>query len=787
MGDSLARFLTWSVKRIGQRTLLQLACLWAIQANISLALSSLTRGLDAWSLLWPALWALIAGWLLARSAWRGAISAVILIGLGSLAAWMTAAGALLDLLLAAAATFQALRAWDAALLLPALAGLSDSIQAVVQAVSAWVAGSKNEHLLALTFLWAWIVWLLAAWSAWAVRRLGNSLLAALPTGVILAASLSYTRANPLLIAPFLAVTLLLICLLEFNRQQTRWQDQRLDYSDELAFDAAFSASAAVLAVLIGSALLSFISIRGFGAYISRLVAEPNRRLAQAADALGLEPVRDQGGGLGSLSGLYQQAAGQASLPRRHLLGSGPELSRQAVMTVQTDDPQAGPHPAYYWRALTYDVYTGQGWETSAIQWIQARARQLAGTADAAAALELITNQPATRRLRQTVTLRPAVTGVVHVAGSLYRLDRQASLALRSDQDLFAASLDSSIFTAESFLRIPDRQALLVSGVDYPAWIAERYLQLPAKLPPRLQTLAREIAASAATPYEKASAIESYLRRIPYTLDLDAPPRDRDVVDYFLFDLRTGYCDYYATSMVVLLRSLGIPARLVVGYAAGSYQSSQNHYLVTEADAHSWPEAYFPAIGWVEFEPTGSRPSIPRLQNAAQAGLAVQPPSPNNPASGQLILTALAWIGGAAGLLALLPVAWSFLEERRLSRMPPLESITAIFDRLRRQAKRLQVPILPGMTPAEYSLALAERLSNLEGKERAAESRASARTELGAIADGYARSIYSASPPTTADQQAVLGSWKRLRTRLLRAWARRLRSRLPLFSRQNTPQ
>ena len=99
------------------------------------------------------------------------------------------------------------------------------------------------------------------------------------------------------------------------------------------------------------------------------------------------------------------------------------------------------------------------------------------------------------------------------------------------------------------------------------------------------------------------AIEAYLRTISYTLDVPAPPLDRDVADYFLFDLRRGYCDYFATAMVVLARSVGIPARLVTGYASGGYDVISAQFVVLEKDAHSWVEVYFPSYGWVEFEPT----------------------------------------------------------------------------------------------------------------------------------------------------------------------------------------
>jgi transglutaminase-like putative cysteine protease len=112
-----------------------------------------------------------------------------------------------------------------------------------------------------------------------------------------------------------------------------------------------------------------------------------------------------------------------------------------------------------------------------------------------------------------------------------------------------------------------------------------------------------------TPYDRARAIEQYLRTFPYSLDVPHPPPDQDLVDYFLNDLRKGYCDYYASAMVVLARAAGIPARLAIGYANGTYDLNSRRFLVTEADAHSWVEVFFPNIGWVAFEPTAGRPAL----------------------------------------------------------------------------------------------------------------------------------------------------------------------------------
>ena len=165
------------------------------------------------------------------------------------------------------------------------------------------------------------------------------------------------------------------------------------------------------------------------------------------------------------------------------------------------------------------------------------------------------------------------------------------------------------YKAESLVLNVSAQDLRKSPSVYPAWVRNQFLALPDSVPERVLALARDLTASEPTAYDRALAIQNYLREYPYTLDISAPPAGRDVTDYFLFDLKQGYCDYYATSMVVLARAAGLPARLVAGYANGSYNVERAQYVVTENYAHSWVEIYFANIGWVEFEPTSSQPVI----------------------------------------------------------------------------------------------------------------------------------------------------------------------------------
>ena len=193
------------------------------------------------------------------------------------------------------------------------------------------------------------------------------------------------------------------------------------------------------------------------------------------------------------------------------------------------------------------------------------------------------------------------------------------------------------------VEIPDatEQDLATAGTDYPNWLRPyRGLfggnQAPSTAA-RISALARQVTAGAANPYEQAKAIELYLRGdYRYTLSPPSPAPGQDPILAFLFDSKAGYCQYFATAMADLLRSLGIPTRLVNGYGSGSFDPKLNAWVVKETDAHTWVESYFPGSGWIPFEPTpdGRYFSIPRALPpvlAGEAGAPASAPTPADPA------------------------------------------------------------------------------------------------------------------------------------------------------------
>ena len=146
------------------------------------------------------------------------------------------------------------------------------------------------------------------------------------------------------------------------------------------------------------------------------------------------------------------------------------------------------------------------------------------------------------------------------------------------------------------------ELLRAAGTDYGDEIRAHYLQLP-QLDARIAPLARQIVGRSTNPYDQAKLIEAYLRsHYSYTLDLSNTP-PTDPLATFLFQRRAGHCEYFATAMTVMMRTLGVPTRYINGFLPGEYNSVGGDYIIRASDAHSWVEVFFPGYGWLTFDPT----------------------------------------------------------------------------------------------------------------------------------------------------------------------------------------
>lgn len=278
----------------------------------------------------------------------------------------------------------------------------------------------------------------------------------------------------------------------------------------------------------------------------------------------------------------------------------------------------------YWRMASYDTFDGDGWT----QRPGASRRVDCGEA-------LRVGGPGYKQLDIAVRILEGVS-FTQLLAPLFPAKVCAGSALVSfETDSLAFIVDTPLpagsrYTVSSIIEQYSMQDLRAASADYPREIRERYLQLPQGTPSRIRELALSVTAGASNDFDRAKKIEAFLGRsgeYPYTLEPPPTPKGRNGVDYFLFDIKRGYCSYFASAMAVLLRSIGIPSRVASGFAPGKWNASTRSVALHPMEAHAWVEVYFPGYGWVEFEPTGGGPAQPELTTSGRAENPASMPPP----------------------------------------------------------------------------------------------------------------------------------------------------------------
>ena len=286
------------------------------------------------------------------------------------------------------------------------------------------------------------------------------------------------------------------------------------------------------------------------------------------------------------------------------LGQAPNLGDRVVMTVEAPS-------GHFWRAVTYDFYTGAGWRTT--------------ESDKADKISLPTADRESYQARFDIIVPHS--NILFAANEPQKVDVPYQFYTGADKT-YSTSLHAlnrsqaaGTYTVTSLVSTADKQTLRKVTATYTDYIKGKYLQLPSTVPPRVRALAHSLLDNIPNAYDKAEALETFLRSPPYSYSpqVKPTPPGKDPIEYFLFDLRQDFCEYFASAMVVMLREAGVPARLVEGFTTGTYDSASNAYVVKEQDAHAWVEVYFPQYGWIEFEPTPSQPPFPRVDNSTESG------------------------------------------------------------------------------------------------------------------------------------------------------------------------
>lgn len=628
--------------------------------------------------------------------------------------------------------------------------------------SQWLAiasgGGESHDALIFLAAMAVLVWWLGYAMGWAIFRRASAWWAVVLAALPLTINRYYgPSALDQYLVLFIVFSLLLVIRVELHRRQRGWQRARLRFDPSQGWDylrdgLLFSLLALFLAWW---APLLPSDVSAAGESYTEIVRRPWQAIQAEVDRL-----------FHALRG-YRSEGFLAFYGERHDLRGGIDLKGDVIMRVRAKGGR-------YWRAMVYHTYDGRGWSNTDEQF---------ALAEAGDPLPREGEYNMRQTLQQAIALAVPSGGQLFAASQPVEFDRPVEARLsfidspqNSQAAVTAINTRPPLGPGDSYqvlssLTIADFQSLRGAGTEYPDWVRQRYLQLPQKLPQRVVDLASRITADSDNPYDKAAALESYLRRIVYNERIPNPPPGRDLVDWFLFDLRQGYCDYYASAMVVMARSMGIPARVAVGFARGEYDPAEGIYTVRAWDAHTWVEIYFPGYGWVEFEPTAAEPSIDRplprplqdLTGGGQPGGELTEPRFREQEflEDEGIPVLAGQSGGndfrlvVLGFLLAFPFAggllWWLALAREVSGLPPAERAyrSMVF-----YARKMGVVPRGSQTPLEYASTVSRALPE-------------ASEEIARIADLFAAERFQLGGLAEVDIVNIERAWSRLRWALWR--------------------
>jgi transglutaminase-like putative cysteine protease len=743
---------------------------------LAYGVSASVRNTDTGNFFWICLLSASISYRLGKSRWNGIQASVGTAALGVLFIWILGARLtqpLLDLGEAALSILPQIipsirnRApIDATSIIETWTVIAQTSNALLTRLYTWIYGFDKgitiNDLLIQNMVWVLILWLCSAWMGWFAEK-RNAMASLLPAIFLLAAITSYSEYKIDSLWIMVLLLLLLMGIWNYKIHKLHWEKRRIDYSDSVRVDNAQAVILLTLAVGAASIMTPSFSWQDIFDYLRE------SRSSKTAEMLGIQEPRATG---------QPSGAQNPSMPRDHLLTGGDANSEEIVMTIKTGEfPPIADQiltidvPHYYWRSTIYDQYASTGWVTSSVssQKISAHTPLIPGLLNG-------------YRIVQLDVQMTMPQGRLYWSGILFSTDIPFTARWRirppSDlfaeqstllqADMFAASSNDVVYQADVYIPMPTITELRAASTDYPEEISAHYLTLPRALPERVHELAREITDGRSNPYDKSKAIESYLRtNYPYDLDIPAPPEGRDAADYFLFDLQKGYCDYYATAMVVLARSAGIPSRFVSGYSPGSYDAPNAQYVVRELNAHSWVEIYFPEIGWVEFEPTAALPEIERTQQIIPI-----PENQTNEESASQLLTRfrlekiLLWVSPVAGIFVMVFLYFVLIERWLYLRLAPEAAIERIYQKFYLAGRPLAGEWTRAETSSEYLHKLVNNLNGIGGQFPFMKLLDKLKNNAVSLTEIYQLTLFAYYHVDKMEANAAWHTWTRLRRQLV---------------------
>ncbi|MGH8978988.1 MAG: transglutaminaseTgpA domain-containing protein, partial [Acidimicrobiia bacterium] len=424
------------------------------------------------------------------------------------------------------------------------------------------------------------------------------------------------------------------------------------------------------------------------------------------------------------------APGSLRASRELDMTSRPRLSERVVFTVDAPRPE-------FWRGELFDQFNGRTWSRSD------DSRRLLPRRGNTQTVFLDPHDEAAQRgteTRQTFRIETAYSQVVFAAPSAVEVEADSLLLGRPDG---TALVNGGGFGKDAVYSVTSRSSLATeadlrsASSDVPAEVRDRYAAAP-ETTGRVRALAEEITAGLPTTYDKVRAIEAWLAgNTQYSVDAPLSPKGVDVVDHFLFETRLGWCEQVSSSLAVLARSVGIPARLATGFVPGAKDGLSGRFVVRERDAHAWTEIYFAGIGWQGFDPTASVPL------AGEAGSARSWIEYLRAHALQIavVLGLVAWLVISAPRLL-----GAYRRHQARRRSWAIRSQT----RLERVGQRAGRARHPSETPREYAHAVAAAV----GDPRL--------TDVGDVIDHEIFSATGAAPAARAAADAVLAESRRRR-------------------------
>ncbi|MBI4201429.1 MAG: transglutaminase domain-containing protein [Chloroflexi bacterium] len=436
-------------------------------------------------------------------------------------------------------------------------------------------------------------WATGYLSAWAIFKRSNVWLAILPGAFGLVTNLTYLPEQYFVYLFFY----LLAAMLLFTRQtslqrQSSLQSQGIRYPSSLR--RLWLAAAVVFSALVVGAVYMLPTTEA---------RHPGLKEVWNVTRQPAEWTQQEFGRLFSAVGAKKSTSANLFGAILALLPNKPS-SEEPVFFAKTPF-------ASYWRARTYSIYTSGGWTENDTTFERNPTLIPTLEDDPGIGSEYIPYRVQVAVPGSYLYLPSAVPYAIDVpaqiethTGSPYQSD---VLTVRPKKRMKPGEEYAGNFLAGVHTEPVLRRAV----ADYPEWAKQRYLQLPPTVSERVKRQAATITRPYTNPYDKALALEQYLRTFTYGTSQSSPRFDEDRVEHFLFSSKTGHSDHFASAMAVMLRAVGIPARLVTGYGPGIPDPETKSFVVREKDQHSWTEAFFPGLGWVEFEPSPIFDPVPR--------------------------------------------------------------------------------------------------------------------------------------------------------------------------------